>query len=50
MVEDAGVPWNSGQSSQDPFAALDDLMCVVEALCPTWPQRPKFEGSSIFLI
>jgi hypothetical protein len=24
----------------DPYAALDDLMCVVEALCPIWPQRP----------
>jgi hypothetical protein len=25
---------------EDPFAALDDLMCVIEALCPVWPQRP----------
>lgn len=24
---------------EDPYAAFDDLMCVVEALCPVWPQR-----------
>jgi hypothetical protein len=24
---------------RDPFEALDDLMVVVEALCPTWPAR-----------
>ena len=26
----------------DGFAALDDLMAVIEALCPTWPQRDNF--------
>ena len=25
-----------------PFVALDDLMVVVEGLCPTWPPRPTF--------
>lgn len=25
--------------TRDPFEVLDDLMAVVEALCPTWPQR-----------
>ncbi|MCC7460981.1 MAG: hypothetical protein IT480_00825 [Gammaproteobacteria bacterium] len=24
----------------DPFQALDDLMVVLEALCPRWPVRP----------
>lgn len=24
----------------EPYAKLDDLMCVIEALCPVWPQRP----------
>jgi hypothetical protein len=24
----------------DPFAALDDLMYVVETLCPVWPPKP----------
>jgi hypothetical protein len=27
---------------RDPFEALDDLMVVVEALCPTWPWRESF--------
>jgi hypothetical protein len=26
----------------DPFGALDDLMVVVEALCPRWPAREPF--------
>ena len=24
---------------QDPYLALDDLMAVVEVLCPVWPER-----------
>ncbi len=27
------------QETRDPFEVLDDLMTVVEALCPTWPPR-----------
>lgn len=27
---------------REPFAALDDLMVVVEALCPQWPARATF--------
>lgn len=49
LVKDAGLPWNVTQASRDPFAALDDLMCVVEALCARWPERPTFEGSTVFL-
>jgi hypothetical protein len=30
------------QPMRDPFEALDDLMVVVEALCPTWPGRESF--------
>ena len=30
------------QTIRDPFDALDDLMVVVEALCPTWPWRESF--------
>ncbi len=30
------------QPMRDPFEALDDLMVVVEALCPTWPRRKSF--------
>lgn len=50
LVEDGGLPWKSPQTPGDPFVALDDLMCVVEALCPAWPDRPTFEGSVAFLI
>jgi hypothetical protein len=50
LVDDAGLPASPGQTSQNPFADLDDLMCVVEALCPKWPERPTFEGSRVFLI
>lgn len=28
------------QHAADPYAALDDLMAVVEALCPVRPERP----------
>ncbi|HEX9627383.1 MAG TPA: hypothetical protein VGA00_10650 [Acidiferrobacterales bacterium] len=30
---------------RDPFELLDDLMVVVEALCPAWPQRDTFENA-----
>jgi hypothetical protein len=26
----------------DPYAALDDLMCVIEALCPVWPDKEPY--------
>lgn len=26
-------------SARDPYEMLDDLMVVVEALCPVWPAR-----------
>jgi len=32
---------------RDPYAALDDLMVVVEALCPQWPARPLFKGRTV---
>jgi hypothetical protein len=30
------------QPMRDPFESLDDLMVVVEALCPAWPSRESF--------
>jgi hypothetical protein len=30
----------------DPFQALDELMAVVEELCPVWPSRPTFTNES----
>jgi len=36
--------------AQDPFEALDDLMQVVEALCPTWPDRDVFSDAAAFVL
>jgi hypothetical protein len=44
IVAEGGVPY-SRSTDRDPFDALDDLMCVVEALTPVWPRRePMREG------
>ena len=34
----------------DPYQALDELMAVVEVLCPVWPPRPPFvDGDKMLL-
>ncbi len=38
---DAGIS-TPGAAGGDPFTALDDLMTVIEALCPTWPPCEPF--------
>jgi hypothetical protein len=38
LVADGGLP-AVPRITCDPFEALDDLMTVVEALCPMWPPR-----------
>ncbi|MGA9854664.1 MAG: hypothetical protein WBR29_05240 [Gammaproteobacteria bacterium] len=35
-------------SWRDPYEILDDLMIVVEELCPVWPQRATFSDRDIF--
>ncbi len=30
----------------DPYQALDELMVVIEELCPVWPLRPIFTNES----
>ena len=38
------------RTEQDPYRALDDLMVVVEALCPVWPPREGFvDGGKMLL-
>ncbi len=32
---------------RDPFEVLDDLMAVIEALCPVWPHRETFEKARV---
>jgi hypothetical protein len=34
----------------DPLQVLDELMVVVEALCPRWPERPSCPASARFLL
>lgn len=41
LVADGGAPAGL-PSDRDPFEVLDDLMTVVEALCPSWPPRSAF--------
>ncbi len=38
----------SGSREGDPYEALDDLMVVVEALCPVWPYRGRFMSTGGF--
>ncbi len=38
------------RSEREPYEALDDLMCVVEALCPIWPVRGTFRDTGKFLL
>lgn len=30
----------------DPLQALDDLMAVIEELCPVWPPRDTFKNET----
>jgi hypothetical protein len=34
----------------DPYRALDELMAVVEALCPVWPERETFHTGTRMLL
>jgi hypothetical protein len=38
LVTEGGAP-GGATTAREPFRALDDLMAVVEALCPSWPRR-----------
>lgn len=35
---------------EDPYRALDELMAVVEELCPQWPERGVFVDSGKMLL
>lgn len=45
-----GITHVPAVTSRDPFEALDDLMTVIEALCPVWPNREIFSSTDRFLI
>ena len=38
------------RDEEDPFRTLDDLMAVVEVLCPVWPERDAFVNGGRMLL
>lgn len=48
LVADGGVQHHS-RVQGDPMAALFELMEVVEALCPEWPEAPITLGTNFRL-
>jgi hypothetical protein len=48
LVGEGGLPYTP-EPCRDPLVAWMDLMEVVEALCPRWPERPPSIGR-IFLL
>jgi hypothetical protein len=50
FAADGGITHVPAATSRDPFEALDDLMTVVEGLCPVWPSREIFSPTDRFLI
>lgn len=38
------------RADEDPYRTLDDLMAVVEALCPVWPPRNSFRPGGRMLL
>lgn len=47
LASDAGVV-TPPTDTRDPFTALDDLMAVIDALCPQWPARSTAAGPGSF--
>jgi hypothetical protein len=50
LAADGGITHVAAATGRDPFEALDDLMTVIEALCPVWPNREIFSSADRFLI
>jgi hypothetical protein len=48
IAADGGLVAHAGGDNSDPYKTLDDLMVVVEALCPRWPEREFFTGKEKF--
>jgi len=49
LVRDGGIA-RPPCGTRDPYEALDDLMAVVEVLCPVWPERRTFAESTDYRI
>jgi len=50
LIAGSGGPAIDVIDTRDPYEILDDLMCVVEELCPEWPDRPGFSTSGTWLL
>jgi hypothetical protein len=50
IASDGGITHVPAAADRDPFETLDDLMTVIEALCPIWPRRGIFSSTDRFLI
>jgi hypothetical protein len=49
LAADGGIT-TSPSTTGDPYATLDDLMVVVEALCPRWPSRDTFKPDGVWVL
>jgi hypothetical protein len=49
LAADGGIT-TSPNTTGDPYKALDDLMVVVEALCPRWPSRDTFKADGLWVL
>lgn len=49
LAAEGGLP-GSPPHKGDPYEALDDLMVVIEQLCPRWPQRGTFKADGLWLL
>lgn len=50
LAAEGGVRPPIVHEDSDPYRALDNLMAVVEALCPTWPPRRLFPPDARLLM
>ncbi len=48
LLANAGGISEAPADSRDPFEVLDDLMQVIESLCPIYPRRDTFPDGAIF--
>jgi hypothetical protein len=49
FVAESGVPYTP-TTERDPFEIMDDLMTVIEALSPKWPDRETIKEGKYWLI
>lgn len=50
IANHAGIEGPPSIGDRDPFEVLDEMMVVIEQLCPVWPERETFRADGIWLI